>query len=57
MNFPTILIAALVAAAFLAIVCGGVRKRKKGGTGCGCRCAGCPGAGLCHPQKQASGRG
>lgn len=53
MNLPTILIAALVAAVFAAIVAGGVRRRKKGGTGCACGCAGCPNAGLCHPQKRA----
>ncbi len=52
MNLPTILVAALVAAVFLAIVAGGMRKRKKGGAGCGCGCAGCPNAGLCRPQKQ-----
>lgn len=57
MNLPTILIAALVAAVFLAIVTGGVRKRKKSGTGCGCGCAGCPKAGLCHPQEPASNKG
>ena len=57
MNLPTLLIAALVAAVFVAIVTSGVRKRKKGGTGCGCGCAGCPNAGVCHPQEQAAGRG
>lgn len=51
MNFPTLLLAALVAAVFLAIVVNGARKRKRGGSGCGCGCAGCPNAGLCHPQK------
>lgn len=51
MNFPTLLLAALVAAVFLAIVVNGVCKRKRGGSGCGCGCAGCPNAGLCHPQK------
>ena len=52
MNLPTVLIATLVAAVFLAIVFGGVRKRKKGGAGCSCGCADCPTAGLCRPQKQ-----
>lgn len=57
MNLPTILIAALVAAEFAAIVTSGARKRKKGGTGCGCGCAGCPNAGLCHPQEPAQDKG
>lgn len=57
MNIPTILVAAPVAAVFVAIVASGMRKRKKGGTGCGCGCAGCPNAGMCHPQGTASGRG
>lgn len=57
MNLPTLLIAALVAAVFVAIVASGMRKRKKGGTGCGCGCAGCPNAGLCHPQEPAQDKG
>lgn len=57
MNFPTLLIAALVASVFVAIVTSGIRKRKKGGTGCGCGCAGCPNAGLCHPQEAARDKG
>lgn len=57
MNLPTLLIAVLVATVFVAIVTSGMRKRKKGGTGCGCGCAGCPNAGLCHPQESVSGKG
>ena len=60
MNIPTILIAALIAVVFAAIVTSGMRKRKRGGTSCscscGCGCAGCPSAGLCHPQEQAPDR-
>lgn len=52
MNLPTLLLAALVAAVFAAIVIHGARKRKRGGPGgCGCGCAGCPNAGLCHPRR------
>lgn len=51
MNLPTILIGLAVLAVFTAIVVHGARKRKKGG-GCGCGCAGCPSAGLCHPEAE-----
>lgn len=55
MNLPTILIAAVILAVFVAIVAGEIKKRKRGGgcgCGCGCGCSGCPGAGLCHPDPE-----
>lgn len=51
MNLPTILIGLVVLAVFVAIIVHEARKRKKG-AGCGCGCSGCPGAGLCHPEKK-----
>ena len=51
MNLPTILVGLAVLAAFLTVLVGQARKRKKGG-GCGGGCAGCPSAGLCHPQEK-----
>ena len=51
MNWPTILIAALVAAALAAIVLRSVRNRKKGKTSCACGCSGCAMSGVCHPKN------
>ncbi len=48
-NLATIIGAAIVLGIFLAIVFNGIRKRKKGQSGCGCGCDGCPSANLCHP--------
>ena len=49
-NLPTILIALLILAAFVAVIVRGVRKRRQGG-GCGCGCSGCGGACACKPNK------
>lgn len=51
MNVPTILTGLVVLAVFAAIIFSQVRKKKQG-DGCGCGCSGCPGAGLCHPEKK-----
>ncbi len=50
MNWPTIIVAAVVAAVFVAIVIGEIRKRKngKGGCACGGSCGGCAMSGMCH---------
>lgn len=47
-NLPTIIVAAIVAGVFVAIVVSQVRKRKKGQGGCSCGCSGCPNSGNCH---------
>lgn len=47
-NLPTVVIAVIIAALFLAIVVRGVVKRRRGGSGCGCGCSGCPNSALCH---------
>ena len=51
MNLATFVVAALVAAVFLAIICSGIRKRKHGGgsCSCGCSCGSCGMADACHP--------
>ena len=53
MNWPTILVAAIVAAVLLAIVITGIRNQKngKGTCSCGGSCGGCSMNGSCHPQK------
>lgn len=50
-NLPTILIAAIIALIFGAIIVNGIRRRRKGEGGCGCGCSHCPSNGLCHGQK------
>lgn len=55
MNWPTLLIALLVAVVFVAIVASEIRKRKsgKGGCGCGCGCSDCAMSGTCHGGSKA----
>lgn len=50
MNWPTILIAAVVAVIFFAIVINEIRKKKqgKGSCSCGGSCGACPMGGSCH---------
>ena len=48
MNAPTIIIAALIAAIFVAIVVVRIRNRKKGKGGCSCGCSGCGMSDICH---------
>ena len=49
--WPTIIVAAIVAAVFLAIVITGIRNRKKGKGSCSCGCSGCGMKDTCHPQS------
>ncbi len=51
MNWPTLLIAAVVAGIFLAIVISEIRKKKQGKSSCSCSCGGCPMSGSCHSEK------
>ena len=54
MNWPTLLIAALVAAAFAAIIVSGVRKKKCGKSSCSCgSCASC---GACGQFEKNTGK-
>ena len=53
MNAPTIIVALVVLAVFVAIIWGAIRNRKKGKAACSCGscgggCAGCPLSGKCH---------
>ncbi|NBJ88197.1 FeoB-associated Cys-rich membrane protein [Acutalibacter sp. 1XD8-36] len=48
MNLPTIIIGAIIAVIFAAIVIRGIIKRKRGEGGCGCGCSGCPNSAVCH---------
>lgn len=48
---PTIIITAVIAILFVAIIVRGIKKRKNGG-GCGCGCGGCAMSDICHEKKE-----
>lgn len=50
MNLPTIIIAALIAAVFIAIVVRGIVNRRRGRGGCSCGCSGC--SGCCPTERE-----
>lgn len=50
MHLPTIIIAAIIAAVFIAIVGKGICNHKHHKGGCSCGCENCPGHDLCRPQ-------
>ncbi len=50
MNAPTIILAALIAIVFAAIVVRGIYNKKHHKGGCSCGCEHCPGHDLCHPK-------
>lgn len=49
-NAPTVILALIILALFVAVIARGIIRRKKGG-GCGCGCSGCSGACHCHTAK------
>lgn len=52
MNAPTIIIAVIIAAIFIAIVVTGIRNKKNGKSSCSCGCGGCAMKESCHKNKQ-----
>lgn len=52
MNWPTIIIASIIAVIFVAIVVGEIKKRKSGQGSCSCGCSGCAMAESCHSTKK-----
>lgn len=52
MNVSTIIVAAIVAVLFVAIVVNEIKKRKNGKGSCSCGCSGCAMKDTCHSQKQ-----
>jgi len=53
MTMPTVIVAAIIAAVFLAIIFTGIRNRKKGKSSCscGCSCSECAMSGACHSKE------
>ncbi|MBR3836420.1 MAG: FeoB-associated Cys-rich membrane protein [Clostridia bacterium] len=53
MNAPTIIVAAIVAVVFLAIIIKAIvdKKNGKSSCSCGCSCSGCAMKGACHPNE------
>jgi len=47
-NWPTIIVASIIALIFIAIVAGEIRKRRNGKGGCSCGCGGCAMRDACH---------
>ena len=52
MDWPTIIVAAVVAGIFIAIVVRGIINKKKGKGGCSCGCGGCAMKDSCHGAKK-----
>lgn len=51
MNWQTIVVAAIVAAVFVAIVVKGIINKKKGKSSCSCGCGDCANKDFCHSGK------
>lgn len=49
-NLSTIFVGGLVVALILGVVIKMIKDKKKGKSSCGCHCANCPSAGMCHPK-------
>lgn len=47
-NLSTIIISAVILAVVVLIIVNMIKDRKKGKSSCGCGCANCPSAGMCH---------
>ena len=52
MNWPTIIVAAIVAIIFAVIVVSEIKKRKSGKNTCSCGCSSCAMKDQCHPEKK-----
>lgn len=48
MNIPTLIVALIVAALFVAIVVSEYKKKKSGKGSCSCGCSGCSMSDVCH---------
>lgn len=48
---PTIIVAAIIAIIFVAIIANEIHKRKSGKGSCSCGCSGCGMSEVCHGKK------
>lgn len=51
MNLPTLIVAAIVAAVFIAVILVQIRDRKNGKCSCGGSCGSCAMSDTCHAQR------
>ncbi len=51
-NLATMIICVILAAVVALIIVGMARRKRKGGSACGCNCGNCPMSGICHHGKQ-----
>ncbi len=52
MNWPTMIVACIIAVIFVSIIYFEIKKRKSGKGSCSCGCSGCGMADVCHGQKE-----
>lgn len=54
MNWPTFIVAAIIAVIFIAIIVVSIRNKKKGKSSCSCGsgCSGCAMSEYCHAEKK-----
>lgn len=48
MDWPTVIVSAVIVAVVAAIILCGIRNKKKGKGACGCSCGGCAMSNACH---------
>lgn len=51
-NIATIIVCILLMAVVLLVISKLRKDKKAGKSACGCKCAGCPNASVCHGKKQ-----
>lgn len=51
-NIATIIVCAVLVAIVALIIVRLIRNKKQGKTSCGCGCANCPSAGICHQSNK-----
>ncbi|MBO5050871.1 MAG: FeoB-associated Cys-rich membrane protein [Clostridia bacterium] len=56
MDWPTIIVSAVIVAIVAAIIICSIRGKKKGKGSCGCSCSGCAMSGMCHGHHERSNK-
>ncbi len=52
MDWPTIIVAAVIAVLFALVIFFHIRNKKKGKSSCSCGCSGCAMSDICHGKKE-----